>query len=54
MKANYQITIEELLLREQLASIPGRIAYIDECGSFGFDFEKEGTSQFYVLTAIVI
>ena len=43
MTPDYQISIDEILLREQIASIPGRIAYIDECGSFGFDFEKEGT-----------
>ena len=33
---------------------PGRIAYIDECGSYGFDFEKEGTSTYYVLCAIIV
>ena len=32
----------------------GRIAYIDECGGYGFDFSKEGTSKFYILTAVVV
>ncbi len=54
MNSDHQISIDELLCQEELASIPARIAYIDECGNFGFDFEKEGTSLFYVLTAIVI
>lgn len=33
---------------------PGRIAYIDECGNFGFDFSKEGTSKFYIICAIIV
>ena len=31
-----------------------KTAFIDECGNFGFDFDKDGTSLFYVVVAIVV
>ena len=44
----YQMTIDDMQFAEMVAAQPGRSAFIDESGSFGFDFTKEGTSLFYV------
>jgi hypothetical protein len=33
--------------------MPGRTAFIDECGNFGFRFEREGTSKYYIICAVV-
>lgn len=33
---------------------PNRTAYIDEGGSFGFDFTTEGASKYYILCAVVV
>jgi hypothetical protein len=49
-----QISIMDLDRKEALSSLPGRFAYIDECGNFGFDFDKEGTSLNYILCAVVV
>ncbi|MBE6893533.1 MAG: DUF3800 domain-containing protein [Ruminococcaceae bacterium] len=49
-----QITFEQLDAQKALESQPGRTAFIDECGSFGFDFSSEGNSEYYILCAIVI
>ena len=54
MAGYYQYTIEDLALQDYISKQPGRIAYIDECGGYGFDFSKAGTSKFYVLTAVII
>lgn len=29
-------------------------AYIDECGNFGYDFNKEGTSRYFLVCAVVV
>ncbi len=54
MAEGYQFTLEDSLFQQYVKDQPGRVAYIDECGSFGFDFEKEGTSKYYLLCAIVV
>lgn len=54
MENYYQLTIDDMLMQKALDTSPGRVAYIDECGGFGFDFSKEGTPRYYVLTAIVV
>lgn len=50
----YQLTFDDLNNRELVRAAPQRTAYIDEYGSFGFDFTKEGTSKYYVLCAVVV
>lgn len=54
MGDSYQISIDDYLFQEAVQNLPGRTAYIDECGGFGFDFSKEGTPQYYVLTAVIV
>lgn len=54
MSENYQLTIDDMMFKQYVNEQPGRVAYIDECGSFGFDFDKEGTSKYYLLCAIVV
>lgn len=49
-----QISFEDLYREQVLRSLPGRIAYIDECGNFGFDFSRDGTSKYYILCAVVV
>lgn len=50
----YQLTLEDIQLINNLATQPGRTAYIDECGNFGFDFAKEGVSTHYIVCAVVV
>lgn len=54
MSLGYQITFEDIERQEILKSQPGRTAFIDESGSFGFDFSTEGNSKYYILCAIVV
>lgn len=49
-----QLSIRDVLTRDTLSNQPGRVAYIDESGSFGFDFNQSGTSKYYILTAVVV
>ncbi len=51
---DYQMTIDDMQHAELVAAQPGRSAYIDESGSFGFDFTKEGTSLYYVVCAVIV
>lgn len=50
----YQFTLEDMVLQQQVKTMPGRTAFIDECGSFGFDFTTSGASKLYILCAIVV
>ena len=50
----YQLSLEDVQFQQYVNDQPGRAAFIDECGGFGFEFEKEGTSDYYILTAIVV
>ena len=34
----YQLTFEDIERNNSFALQPGRTAFIDECGNFGFDF----------------
>lgn len=38
--SSYQMSIDDIAYAEKIAELPGRTAFIDECGGFGFDFEK--------------
>lgn len=51
---DYQYSFEDIKFNNSIALQPSRIAYVDESGSFGFDFSKKGTSRYYILTAIVV
>ncbi|MCD7803146.1 MAG: DUF3800 domain-containing protein [Clostridiales bacterium] len=50
----YQISMDDIENLRFLKSLPGRTAYIDEFGSFGFDFSSEGASKYYILCAVVV
>ena len=54
MTENYQLSIDDITFKQYVNEQPGRVAYIDECGNFGFDFDKAGTSKYYLLCAIVV
>jgi len=49
-----QLSLDFYEEQEKLATTPSRTAFIDESGSFGFDFEKEGTDRYYVVCAVVL
>ena len=48
-----QISFDDIKREQALSSLPGRTAYIDECGNFGFDFNNGG-SKYYILCAIIV
>lgn len=50
----YQSTLGDDARINTLAIQPGRTAYIDECGNFGFDFEKDGVSKYYIVCAVIV
>lgn len=50
----YQMSLDDLAVRSTVESMHGRTAFIDEFGSFGFDFSSPGASRFYVLCAVVV
>lgn len=56
----YQLSFEDIELYKKLALQPYRVAFIDECGNFGFDFQNNttskpsGSSLYYVICAVVI
>ena len=50
----YQITFDDIQRMTAINSMSEKTAYIDECGSFGFDFSLDGTSKYYILCAVVV
>ena len=50
----YQFTLDDLELQKKIGIQAGRTAFIDEYGSFGFDFSSPDTSKYYVLCAVVV
>lgn len=56
----YQLSFEDIERSNSLALQPGRTAFIDECGNFGFGFENNGASEsggpslYYIVCAIVV
>ena len=50
----YQFTLDDLKLQKEIGIQAGRTAFIDEYGSFGFDFSSPDTSKYYVLCAVVV
>ena len=50
----YEISLDDLVMAQTLAEQPGRTAYLDESGSFGFDFEQEGVTTHYVVCAVIV
>lgn len=53
MKSNQSI-LDDVFFQQYDFDQLERVAYVDECGSFGFDFNKEGTSKYYVLCSIIV
>lgn len=49
-----QLSFDYYLEQQKLSDMPSRHAFIDESGSFGFDFEKEGTDRFYVICSVIV
>lgn len=49
-----QLTIYDYLESQRIGDMSGRTAFIDECGSFGFDFSSEGNSKYYLLCAVIV
>ena len=50
----YQLSFEDMQHLEEAKKLPGRTAFIDECGSFGFDFSAEGNSRYYIVCAVCV
>ncbi len=50
----YQIAFEDIQRARIYAMQPGRTAFIDESGNFGFDFEKEDVSTHYIVCAVIV
>ncbi len=53
MEPSGQLSFDDLTVRDTIKHIPGRTAYIDEFGSFGFDFSSQGASKYYILCAVI-
>ena len=49
-----QLSLDYYQNQEILANTPSRAAFIDESGTFGFSFEKEGTRRYYVVCAVIL
>ena len=50
----YQMSIEDIENQKILQAMSDRTAYIDEYGSFGFDFSSTGASKYYILCAVIV
>ena len=50
----HQLTFDDLRFQEVIGTQADRTAFIDEFGSFGFDFSSSGASKYYILCAIII
>ncbi len=51
---NYQLSFEDIEKEKIIRNEPTRYAFIDEFGSFGFDFSKENTSKYFILCAVIV
>lgn len=49
-----QLTIEDYLESQRIGEMSGKTAFIDESGSFGFDFSTKGNSKYYLLCAVIV
>jgi len=49
-----QISIEQYMLKEKIGKQPKRTAFIDECGNFGFAFDKQNVSSHYIVCAVIV
>ena len=50
----YQLSMEDIENQKILQAVSDRTAYIDEYGSFGFDFSSTGASKYYILCAVIV
>ena len=49
-----QPSFDDYKFYKHLEELPGRTAFIDESGNFGFDFSLEGTSKYYIVCAVIV
>ena len=49
-----QLSFDDYISFNEISSKPSRTAYIDESGSYGFSFDKEGTQRYYIICAVVV
>lgn len=54
MNEDSQFLFYQNSVMKHIGHLPKRTAFIDESGGFGFDFSKSGTSEYYVVCAIVV
>ena len=52
--SDYQLSFDDLAFQQYVNDQPGRVAFIDESGSYGFNFETAGNSKYYVVCAIIV
>ncbi len=51
---SHQMSFYDVERLKRIALQPGRTAFLDECGNFGFNFQAEGTSLYYIVCAVVV
>jgi len=51
---NNQISVDEIIQTNYIKAQPYRMAGIDECGNFGFDFSKPDVSTHYIICAVIV
>lgn len=49
-----QLSFDDLQHLSEIEKAPGRTAFIDECGAFGFDFSTKGNSRYYIVCAVCV
>ena len=49
-----QLSFEDVAKYEIVKKEPRRFAFIDEAGSFGFDFDKQDVQSFYIVCAVIV
>lgn len=54
MEKVVQLSFEDVVKYETTKKEPRRFAYIDEAGSFGFDFDKQDVQNFYIVCAVIV
>ncbi len=52
--SGFQLSFDDLEKAKIVKDEPVRYAFIDEFGSYGFDFLKENTSKYFILCAIIV
>lgn len=50
----YQLTFEDIENAKRISLEPGRTAFLDESGCFGFDFDSQGVTPYYIVCAVIV